>query len=84
MKIQIRSEGIGLTLYLPTNLLFSRGTVWLANHLGRKYAGPALDTIPPQALEALFTELRRIKKKHGHWDLVEVASADGEYVCIRL
>ena len=84
MKIQIRSEDTRLTLYLPTNLLFSRGTVWLANHVGRKYAGPALDTIPPQALEALFAELRRIKKKHGHWDLVEVESADGKHVRIQL
>lgn len=84
MKIQIRSNDAHLTLWLPTNLLFSRGTVWLANHLGRKYAGPALDAIPPQALEVLFAELRRIKKKHGHWDLVEVESADGEHICIRL
>ena len=84
MKIQIRSEDTRLTLYLPTNLLLSRGTVWLANHVGRKYAGPALETIPPQALGALFAELRRIKKKYGHWVLVETESADGEYVCIQL
>lgn len=84
MKIQIRSEDTRLTLYLPTNLLFSRGTVWLAKHVGRKHAAPGLDTIPPQALEALIAELRRIKKKHGHWDLVETESADGAYVCIRL
>ena len=84
MKIQIRSRDIRLTLYLPTNLLFSRGTVRLANHLGRKYAGPALDTISPQAQKAIFAELRRIKKKYGHWVLVETESADGEYVCIQL
>lgn len=84
MKIQIRSEDIRLTLYLPTSLLFCRGTVWLANHLGQKHADPALDTIPPQALEAIFAELRRIKKKYGHWDLVETESADGEYVRIQL
>ena len=84
MKIQIQSQDIRLTLYLPTNLLFIRGTMWLANHLGRKYPGPALDAIPPQALEALFAELRRVKKKYGHWDLVEVESSDGEHVRIQL
>lgn len=84
MRIQFRSEDTHLTLWLPTNLIFSRGTVWLASRAGRKYAGPAMDTIPPQALAALFAELRRIKKKYGSWDLVEMESADGEYTRIRL
>lgn len=84
MKIQIRSNGFPITILLPTNLLFSRSALHLANRLGRKYAGQALESLPPQTLDALFAELRRIKKKYGHWDLVEVESADGEYVCIRL
>lgn len=84
MKIQVKSEGHHIQLLLPTGLVFSKGTVWLANHFGRKYAGDAMKAIPPQALEELFAELRRIKKKYGSWDLVEVKSASGEEVLIRL
>lgn len=84
MKIHIKGDGYNIKLLLPTNLIFSRGTVWLANHVGRKYAGPAMDQIPPKAMAALFAELRRIKRKHGSWNLVEVDSSSGEQVLIQL
>ena len=84
MRIRIKAEEHDLNIILPTGLVFSRGTVWLANHFGRKYAGDAMKDIPPEALEALFAEFRRIKKKYGAWDLVEVESAGGEQVLIRL
>ena len=84
MKIQIRNKEFGFFIPLPTNLVFSKGTAWLANHFGRKYAGDALKDIPPEALDALFAEFRRIKKKHGTWELVEVESSDGDRVRITL
>lgn len=84
MKIHIRSNEHRLFIPLPTNLVFSKATVWLANGIGRKYAGDALKDIPPEALDKLFAEFRRIKKKHGTWELVEVQSAEGEQVRITL
>ena len=84
MRIKVKSEDTDINLLLPTNLIFSKGTVWLANHFGRKYAGDAMKDIPPEALDALFAELRRIKRRHGHWTLVEVHSADGSEVEITL
>lgn len=84
MKIQIRGSEHNLTLILPTRMLFSRTVVRLANHFGRKYAGEAMAQLPPEALDALFAEFRRIKKVHGAWELVDVQSSDGESVRIIL
>ena len=84
MRIKVKSEDTDINLILPTNLIFSKGTIWLANHFGRKYAGDAMKDIPPEALAVLFAEFRRIKRHYGHWTLVEVRSADGSEVKITL
>ena len=84
MRIRVKSDGCNRNIPLPTNLVFSKGTVWLANHFSRKYAGDAMKDIPPESLDRLFAEFRRIKRKHKHWVLVEVASSDGDEVSIAL
>ena len=84
MKIRVREDDTNINLWLPTNLIFGKLTVKLVNTVGRKYAGESLEKIPPEALEKLFAQLRRIKKKHGSWELVEVESADGSIVRITL
>ena len=80
----MKSEDINSNLILPANLIFSKGTVWIANRYGRQYAGNARKDIPPEVLEKLFAEFRRIKRKYGNWDLVEVSSSDGAEVSIVL
>lgn len=84
MKIQIKGENHNFTLILPTVLAFSKPSAWLVNRVARKYAPEALAVIPPDALDALWAELRRIKMKYGSWTLVEVESAEGERVKITL
>jgi len=84
MKIMIKGGGHDMNLYFPNRLCFSKATVWLANRVGRKYAEDAMKNIPPEALDALFAELRRIKKQHGSWELVDVESSSGEMVKIIL
>ena len=84
MKISVHDDETDLNLWLPTNLIFGKLTVKLINGVGRKYAGEALEKIPPEALERLFAEIRRIKKKYGSWELVDVESADGSIVHITL
>lgn len=84
MRILVKGGGHNINLVLPTSLIFSKGTVWLANHFGRKYAGDAMKDISPEAMGAFFAEFRRIKRKYGSWDLVEVESSSGEQVLIRL
>ena len=84
MKIEAKGRGHNLSLVLPTRMLFSK-TVWkIVNSTGRKYAPEALERIPPEAMEAIFTELTRVKKKYGKWELVDIESADGETITITL
>lgn len=73
-----------MNLAIPNGLLFNRFALWLAGHVGGKYAPEVMAHIPPEAVAALFAELKSIQKKHGSWELVEVLSADGESVKVIL
>ena len=84
MKIRIKSEGQNLRLWLPTRLIFSETVARLGGTYGIKYAGDTMKNIPPEAIELLFAEFRRIKDKHKVWELVKIESADGSVVDISL
>lgn len=84
MKIIVKSQEHNIRLGFPTAWLFGRGSALLAEKLGRKYAPEAMQNISPETIPILCAEFRRIKKKYGSYDLVEVESADGEYVKIQL
>ena len=84
MRIQVKSAEKNLNIVLPTKLIFGRWVVFLANTVGRKYAGEHMDAISPDALNALFAEFRRIKDHYGKYELVDIESADGEKVKIIL
>ncbi len=43
-----------------------------------------VQTLPPEAMETLFAEMRRIRKRYGRWELVDIQSKDGESVQIIL
>ena len=79
----MRSKDHGFSLILPTRMLFSKGLIKFGLRIGRKYS----DQVPPlapEAIDALCDEIKRIKRKHGSWKLVEVQSADGDDVRIIL
>ena len=84
MKIHLKSGSQCIRLRIPTMLVFSRGFAWLGKRYGLKYGGPAMENIPPEAISALFAEFRRIKKKHGSWELVNIESGNGDSVLIVL
>ena len=84
MKIRIETRERRFTVPVPTNLIFSDFTAWLAQTAGVHYSGEALKNVPPQAMKKLFSEFRRIKKKYGAWELVDVQSGDGARVRITL
>ena len=84
MRIQIKSAEKNLNIVLPTKLIFGRWVVFLANTVGRRYAGEHMDAISPDSLNALFAEFRRIKDRYGKYELVDIESAAGEKVKIIL
>lgn len=83
MKIQVKEAEKSFCLNLPTSLIFSRFVLRLAlKH--SSINGRKIDGLTAEAADALSAEIRRIKKRHGTWELVEVRSADGETVKITL
>lgn len=84
MKIVIKAIEHNLSLWLPTRIIFSKSTAWIANSIGRRYATDAMKDLSPEALEMLFDVMRQIKNKHHTWELVSIESATGETVKIIL
>ena len=84
MKILVKSREHDIRLAIPTSWIFGRGSAFLAEKLGRKYAPESMAGIPPDAIPILCAELRRIKKKYGSYELVELETADGQHVKITL
>ena len=84
MKIIVKTPEHNITLGLPTVLIFSKGSAFLAEKLGRKYAPESMVDIPPDAIPILCAELRKIKKKYGTYELLELETANGQYVKITL
>ena len=84
MKILVKSGEHTIRFRIPTILLFSRGSAWLVEKLGRRYAKDTMMDLPPGSVPVLCAELRRIKRKYGTYSLVEVESSDGDVVRIQL
>ena len=99
MKIWIDSGSRRFTIGIPTGLIFSKPSVWLYLKLAKKNLTVAerympddvdvsfnslFDKLPEEAVYAICDELRRIKRKHGSWELVNVESSDGAQVKITL
>jgi len=83
MRIRVQGNDCNVRLTLPTALLCNRfvlrhafGSIRMGN---MKTGG-----LSRRQVKALFSEIRRIKKKHGSWTLVEVHSADGDQVVVQL
>lgn len=82
MKIHVMERGVQkINLRLPTGLLLNRVTAYLAPHFTKKNDG-----MPITGAQAyrLIRALKEYKAGHPEWVLVEVDSANGDHVEIRL
>ena len=84
MKIQIQGDGHKIKILLPTKWIFSNTGSSIAAFVVQKYASDEMAGVTPEAIKALCAEIRRIKRKYGRWDMVEVSSSDGEKVIVTL
>lgn len=84
MRILVKDDEHTIRLWLPTALIFSSLTAEIAAHCMRKYVKDPRVNLTSRQLRALFAEMRRIRHRHGSWELVDVQSADGEKVKIIL
>ena len=84
MKIRISDGQRGFHISIPNALALNHITARIVCSAARKHAPEAGDKLSPDALQAVFAELDRIKKKYGSWVLAEVESAKGTSIEITL
>ena len=86
MKIRIKSaaDHVDLILAFPTKLLCGKTAARILEKLGRRWAGEAMEKLPPGTVEALCAELRRCKDTRGALTLVDIESTTGDEVKITL
>ena len=70
----------------PNNYLMLANTIKsdLEELSSSKYAAEEMNAISPEALDALFAQMRYIKDRYGKWELVDIESSTGEIVKIIL
>ena len=84
MRILVKDDEHTIRLSLPTALIFSGLTAEIAAHSMRKHVKDPRVNLTSRQLRAIFAEIRRIKNRHGSWELVDVQSTGGEKVKIIL
>lgn len=81
MQIRIREkDGTNRWIPLPTGLIFNGLTASIAAKTASGYGV----TITARQMNRLFAIVRRYKKAHPDWVLVDVQSADGDHVMVKL
>ncbi len=81
MKIVVRSsQGPKLWIPFPSALVFNR---FSADFLVKMMDGNGMKLDKAQA-RAIIKALNQYRRKHRDWVLVEVQSADGDYVKVKL
>lgn len=80
MKISIKSDDLKLTLRLPTGLILNRLT---AGIVCRKLKKEGIYLTRKQTV-LFIKELKKYKKKHRDWNLVEVSENDTNSIVIKI
>ena len=80
MKISIKNDDLKLTLRLPTGLILNRLT---AGIVCRKLKKEGIHLTRKQTV-LFIKELKRYKKKHRDWNLVEISENDTNSVIIKI
>ena len=83
MRIQVKSKDANLDIPLPTSMLVSPMVSRIVLKAVRK-EGRDLSWLTLELVEGLQKTLKSWIRRNGHFMLVEVESADGEIVKIKL
>ena len=80
MKLSIKSDNLKLTLRLPTGLILNRLT---AGIVCRKLKKEGIHLTRKQTV-LFIKELKKYKKKHRDWNLVEISENDTNSIVIKI
>ena len=81
MIIRIKTEGKKIFLPIPSSWAFSR----MGLHFLKKNDDDGdFANITPKQMRNIRKTIRKMRKKHKNWNIVEVDSSDGTYVRIKL
>ena len=83
MRIRVKGETARFGLVLPTGLVLNRLTVYILWEIARKENGGEPIPITPKQAVRLMQEIKRYKKHHPDWILVEVEKSDGGSVLVK-
>lgn len=96
MRIHVKGNDYNIHIPIPTGMIFSKASAWMwlkivrkttAQYVPRRVnekADAVFSNLSDDAVYALCSEIMRIKRKYGSWDLVEVESSSGDQVLIQL
>ena len=81
MIIRIKTEGKKIVLPIPVLWAFGRlGLSFLKKHVDDE----SFKNVTPKDMKKIRKTIRKMKRKHKKWNLVEVDSSDGTSVRIKL
>ena len=80
MRITVKSDEANLRIPIPTGLVFNDLTAALVP----KFMEQNGVTITAKQARKFIRAMKKYKRRHRDWTLVEVQSADGDYVEIKL
>ena len=80
MKIFIKSDDKKMVLVFPNLIFFNAPMLRLAEN----YSGGAMPHIPSKSVRKLRKTIRKMKKIHKGWELVDVQSSNGDVVKIKM
>lgn len=80
MRIHVKDGERNIRFWLPTGFIFSSITAEITAFTMRKYVNDPHVNLSSKQLRVLFAEMRRIKQRHGSWELVNVEGAKGEVI----
>ncbi len=85
MRIYIRQNNFTFFIPVPTRLFLNKPVIKIANWACKEYCPDEMPDIDPEDVEKLYQAIKKCKKRYGKkWDLVDVQSASGEGVRVRL
>ena len=88
MRIKLKSSHRSFTIPVP-NIFFTSPNFlafgyWGVKKTTGKYSPQPMPELSAAQLKGLCQELKRIRKQHGHYELLLVEGADGDLVRITL